>query len=48
MDRRKLFLGLQEWIGDLLAAISGRDEHDQGATSHDQAQRAGGLVALVI
>ena len=37
-----LFFGLSEGVGDLLAAVGGRDQHDERATGNDQAQRAGG------
>lgn len=39
---------LDERVGDLLAAVDPGDEHEQGAPRDDQAEGAGGLVAVVI
>lgn len=43
-----LLFRLRKRIGDLLAAIRRRDEHDERAASNNQAQRTGCLVAFVI
>lgn len=42
-----LFL-LQEGVGDLLTAVGGGDEDNEGATGDDEAEGAGSFVALVI
>ena len=43
-----LLLGLHERVGNLLAAVRRRDEHDERATGNDQAQGAGGLVTRIV
>lgn len=43
-----LLLWLHEGVGDFLAAIGGRNEHDESATGNDQAQGASGLVARIV
>jgi hypothetical protein len=43
-----LLLGLHERVGDLPAAVGGRDEHDECAAGNDQAQGASGLVTRIV